>query len=181
MANNKIFLLNSPAGLLAKLKWEVQDFEDSSKPEVLSAAEWFSSVCHAYNCAVTAWHISDWVWHCDASIQPSLPKVLTSWNKNNDLAQFQEAIRQQSIEIAICYQLCTAAKHWNMFPQVNDPTVIATQDVCVQAGPSALSSGRNGFKVNFQVAHSGRSYLLADVFKEADRFWSSFLAKHGLS
>jgi hypothetical protein len=59
MPDRKRLGLNSPTDLLAKLDWEIVQLGLPINEEAV-ASYW------AFNCAVTAWSICDWVWNAAA-------------------------------------------------------------------------------------------------------------------
>jgi hypothetical protein len=58
---DQVFALATPAHMLAKLYWEIKQLEISLETEQKPAFA-HASAYHAYNCAITSWHLTDWVW-----------------------------------------------------------------------------------------------------------------------
>lgn len=111
---DKVFMLATPAHMLQKFHWEIMRLKEAltEKPEKLGYVH-APSYC-AFNCAVTAWHIADWVWQsADAHHEDLLSRFglpLTVDDKKN-FSLFQRGIRQTSRAIHICRQLATGSKH----------------------------------------------------------------------
>ena len=107
-------MLSTPAHMLQKFHWEIVQLKRAltEKPEYLGYLH-APSYC-AFNCAVTAWHISDWVWkspnsnHEDILLRLGMP--FTVDDKKN-FSAFQNGIRQKSRAIHICRQLAVGSKH----------------------------------------------------------------------
>jgi hypothetical protein len=60
-APDKVFVLASPTHVLHKLHWEISQLKKAlvSEPEKLAYTH--VQAYFAFNCAVTAWHLADWV------------------------------------------------------------------------------------------------------------------------
>ena len=61
MPNRKRLGLDHPRDLLAKLDWELDQLNNLAQDEMLSSYR-------AFNCAVTAWSLCDWVWNAGERI-----------------------------------------------------------------------------------------------------------------
>jgi hypothetical protein len=58
---DKVFGLAMPHHMLMKLRWEVWQLRSVlAKPCQPDAV--VEPAYHAFNCAVTAWHVTDWIW-----------------------------------------------------------------------------------------------------------------------
>jgi hypothetical protein len=64
---DKVFGLAAPHHMLMKLKWEIFKLRSVVAEPCRPGAE-IEPGYHAFNCAVTAWHMTDWVWQ-SASLQ----------------------------------------------------------------------------------------------------------------
>ena len=75
----KSFELRDSRDMLKKLRWELNNLFCRQRYDI--------AVCqyHAFNCAVTAWHVTDWLWQ-DISSSPEL--------KNQDERKEQEFMEQ---------------------------------------------------------------------------------------
>ena len=62
-------MLASPTHVLHKLRWEISQLKKAlvSEPEKLAYTH--APAYFAFNCAVTAWHLADWVWEASGSDQ----------------------------------------------------------------------------------------------------------------
>jgi hypothetical protein len=97
---NHVFMLATPAHVLAKLHWEIYRLKKvmSEKPEHIGHMH-EPSYC-AFNCAVTVWHLTDWTWKASlpelrARILASLG-VTISGHDNKDFVNFQNALGKRA-------------------------------------------------------------------------------------
>jgi hypothetical protein len=96
--------LNHPRDLLDKLGRELDRLKDGNRED---------SADHALNFAVTAWHLTEWVW---ASIKGNYPlrQRLAAEIGEPATAFGVEAFQKwamRSGDIAVCQAICTFAKH----------------------------------------------------------------------
>ena len=116
---------------------------------------------HAFNFAVTAWHITDWVYK-DARQRHSSNK--SPFGCRN-LKSFQQFVRSDCPALDICYDLAIGSKHM----EVSRPTrKVAKTDVSAVAsaplGGFILGSDRlGGVALKVRLADGTSSYAL-DVF-----------------
>jgi hypothetical protein len=157
-SGDKRFGLLTPRDLLSKLLWEIECLADPS-----SSLEIESYRC--FNAAVTAWHLTDWVWQAHHQ------------NEYGTVAKFQEWVRRQSKELGICDQLANGSKHFERDPKWD------RTDVFVKTEPSLVIIKPPSGALKFLTQPSlfvydgdrmmGPSYL----FGEAYTFWYSHLDK----
>ncbi|SRR6266851_1202949 len=57
----QVFALATPAHMLEKLWWEIEQLKRSLEPDDRYRISGVATY-HAFNCAITSWHITDWVW-----------------------------------------------------------------------------------------------------------------------
>jgi hypothetical protein len=116
MPDRKRLGLNSPTDLLAKLHWEIEQLGHPVDQEAVASYR-------AFNCAVTAWSICDWVW---SAATPDLRKRFREESpdpKAKDAEPLASLLRQQSRELAICQQLANGSKHFILHNKHNDKTI----------------------------------------------------------
>ncbi len=161
------FVLKSPANLLEKLARDLkrlaQDEQNQSD--------------HAFNFAVTAWHMSEWAYKAaQERSQGSKPFGCAS------LRAFQNFIRKDCPALDICYDLANGSKHTE---------VARSSKAVIETGVSAVASrlldsfelgqdrlGGIALKVRFADGTSG--YAI-DVFMEALAYWKGILEQHKLN
>ena len=59
---SSVFALATPQHMLTKLAWEIRQLRESLSPNDSGFVWPLVPAYHAYNSAVTAWHLVDWVW-----------------------------------------------------------------------------------------------------------------------
>ena|SRR5450432_2924176 len=102
MPSRKRLGLDSPTNLLAKLHWEIVQLGLPLDQEAVASYR-------AFNCAVTAWSISDWVWNAASA---DLRKRLRAESPKPDASDpecFASLLREQCRELAICQPLANGS------------------------------------------------------------------------
>ena len=143
---------------LEKLRWELNNLFCRQRYDI--------AVCsyHAFNCAVTAWHVTDWLWQ-DISSSLELKtkmqeKNMNSWTK---CEEFQHYVRENCRALRLCYQIATGSKHCLM-ERKPDSTI------------SAVISDGEGYDYGNPIIVEGDTHHMADkVFHEALSWFEVFL------
>jgi hypothetical protein len=89
------FALESCRDMLGKLEWEIAGIEAEQEMPDLAY--------RAFNCALTAWHLSDWVW-----------KALSAEQRQNlgpSEEDFRRRCREECPALARCWLITNASKH----------------------------------------------------------------------
>jgi hypothetical protein len=113
----------------------------------------------AFNAAVTAWQLNDWVFN----------ELSAEQRKRLDLeklSDLQQQAREQCRALHLCRQVATASKHWavNQHPDPNIRIVITAD---------------GGWRIDFLDGHTT---IPADqVFTAARDFWTRFIYGHAIS
>lgn len=149
-----VFDTQHPLFLLAKLKWEI---------EQLSETRGFEAAFVSLNCAITAWHVTDWIWQL--SDEPGRTRLAACLGvvPFREQKNFAAAVQDASEAIAVCRQLATAAKHLsvNKFPRVDLATTLR------------LGDGEGGdIEGHFvQINDGGKVYMDRHLYPKALEFW----------
>jgi hypothetical protein len=101
MPDRKRFGLQSPRELLAKLDWELAQFD---RP--VACSEQISSY-RAFNCAVTAWSLCDWVWNAASGETKAAIRVVSPKPTANGSEVLAAFLRLESRELAYANSLQT--------------------------------------------------------------------------
>lgn len=96
------FGLKSPAELIEKLEREINRLRAAEKP---GSEDHKRQADHAINCALTAWHISDWVF---------VAGLKTSSVRANSLGNFQKQLIGECSELGIWKDLANGSKHFKI-------------------------------------------------------------------
>lgn len=113
----------------------------------------------AFNAAVTAWHLCDWVFN------DMTPKQRKKFGFKT-LADLQNHARHNCRELHLCRQAATASKHW---------TVHQHPDRDVQV----VVTGEPGWTIYF--VDQGKEIPADQVFEMALSFWNEFIYAHGIA
>jgi hypothetical protein len=143
------FALEDCRDLLWKLEREIDRYKKIDTEHVAAAADLTDL---AFNIAVTAWHLCDWVF---ADMTEEQRKKL-SIRKLRDLQD--EARRCRALHM--CRQLATGSKHWKV-SEYPDPDL----KVVVAATPEWRIFLEDG----------GTQHDAIQIFEQARDFWTSFI------
>jgi hypothetical protein len=144
----KSFELRDSRDMLEKLQWELNNLFFRQRYDI-AACQY-----HAFNCAVTAWHATDWLWQ-DILSNPEL-KTKMSWDKCHE---FQRYVRDNCPALRLCYQIATGSKHCLFEHKAADSTI------------SAVISKGEGYDLGNPIIVEGNTRHMADkVFNDA-LFW----------
>lgn len=168
----KTFAIHTAGHMLGKLAWEIANLERASQGD-----DPFDVRYMAFNCAITAWHISDWAWEeIDAAVKRDLSA--RAGGRIADVGTFQSFLRRQCQALHLCRQIATGSKH-KVVQRGNDENVTADlgwevvdEATCESSCESPLVTYRL-----HAVIHDGSCALEAiDVFRDVFNFWERELA-----
>jgi hypothetical protein len=156
---NQHFSFENSVDLLWKLYWEIERLHHASPHDIIDMK------CFAFNAAVTAWQLADWIFE-DMTSEQRL-----TYNTPN-LGTLQAKVRTECRSIYLCRQIATASKHRSVTvhfdPQVSTVTAVE------QTPPGEWAKWR-------LVVNDGSTTTPAlDVFEDARLYWYHFLEKLGL-
>src|SRR5690348_858795 len=92
---------------LSKLTWEIAQIFEHPKDNVSVR------IYRSMNCAITAWHMVDWIYMLSDKSQRKELSRITEAHKFKD-GKFDLAIQAWCPAIGLCRQIATAAKHLNV-------------------------------------------------------------------
>jgi hypothetical protein len=92
----KTFGLARPRDYLGKLNWDLQRLMEMQRKDDPALRY------QAMNCALTAWHMHEWVY-------PFLPERLLS--ELPKLASFRDLVKERSVYMNCCREIADAGKH----------------------------------------------------------------------
>lgn len=154
--DSQTFNLHGAGALLEKLRWELDELAGTELRDQRGVAY------RSLNCAITAWHICDWVYEECVGSREVRERLEAMHGKVASLADVQAWARQERA-VAICYQIATAAKH-NRVSHRFEPHVKAQYKVDVSGMPDGLWT-----LAIYDGEEVRRPY---DVFVMAHKFWS---------
>ena len=165
------YRLQEPKHLLGKMERELH--------RALKDEKWASD--HAYNFAVTAWHMTDWLWRQAEVSEPSKRNHFGC----RSLQTFQNFIRRESGALDICSDLANGAKHFVVSRRKKAVLGAEVSTKVVEGGTLGsfvLGSDRLGGTIPVLKVRlaNGTSRLVEAIFKEAVSFWYKFFRSHDL-
>ncbi len=144
-----------PVAWLSKLCWEIKEAmtcQDSNPA---------SRIYKSMNCAITAWHMHDWIWQfSDEKMKEDLADYLKV-PRFKVMGDFAKAIQRLSPAVSLCRQIGTAVKHVSL--SHNRPEV-TTHVVRYEDGDSI------GYRV--KIVDGDAEHLDTDVYMAAFEVWS---------
>jgi hypothetical protein len=180
-APDKVFMLATPAHMLAKLHWELDQLRKylTERPEHIGHTH-APSYC-AFNFAVTAWHLADWTWNAATDEQRAQILDCLKLESSANFGKFQDAVRANSRAIHICRQVATGSKHKtiNHHP---DPDVHAKMEwkpEYARAGTVRAGDPLAVYRYRLVILDKGAERPALDVFEAAFRDWQRLLGEWG--
>jgi hypothetical protein len=144
------FWLRDSRDLLKKLRWELENLFCRQRHDV-EACEYL-----AYNCAVTAWHVSDWLFE-------DIPDELRRSRGWKTLSDFQQFIRSECSALTLCWASANASKHRR-----------------VKTTAVRVSDGEGHGYGNPIIVDGTQRHDASAVFWEALRWYEDFLQSEGI-
>ena len=171
--------LANARNLLQKLHWEIRSLDraNRSNPTELYYI--------AFNAAVTAWHIGDWVW--PALTEPQKKKIGEDWDLAiNVKGDFLGALRKQNRCLAICREIATASKHFestqNPDHEIDTVSKARAEPIYTSTG-DVITAGEHRVVApawTLQVQDGDERADFVNVIREVSDFWHGFLDAYGI-
>jgi hypothetical protein len=168
--------------MLMKLRWEIDQLRKSLSAQTDQDAHLHAPAYHAFNCAVTAWHLADWVWQSiDAEGHAFiLSKLAVAPTGKKDFGLFTRELMRRHRALHICRQLATGSKH-KIVEMHPDPAVRAER--AWDSEPMRVGSGVGSRLVSYSIRLSIRdgeeSRPALEVFDDAAQTWDRLLREWG--
>ena len=148
----ELFELRDSRDILEKLRWELANLYLRQRHDI--------AVCqyHVFNCAVTAWHVTDWLWQ---DISPALRERLKDKNgkplkKRKD---FQGYVSEACPALELCRQVGNGSKHCTFAPDIS----------------AAITDGEGYDYGNPIIVEGDTHHRAYNVFYEALNWFEAFL------
>lgn len=145
--------------LVWKLYWEIERLHNAMPHDVIDMK------CFAFNAAVTAWHLTDWVFE-------DMTPTQRAQHGTTSLKGFQNYVRQQCRSIHLCRQIATASKH---------RVVTLHVDQGVDAG-IVFGAQKDGQFASWSIVVKDGAVIhpALDVLENARLYWHQFISSLGL-
>jgi hypothetical protein len=129
----------------------------------------------AINCAITAWHLIEWVWAAIAvahRTSPEVSKILGVSGRPLRLEDVRDWALRECPSLEICQAICNGSKHVG-----SDRSNFSTR----MDAPDASQNGTGKEQIANPVVLDGQGNQteMAKVLSEAVGFWSDQLADRG--
>ena len=177
-----VFGMDHPQHMWTKLTWELaalmssmsvwKDNEAANEP-----------LFHAFNTAITAWHLTDWLWQHSPETRAKLATKFqfvfeeTTTGVRNGLGKFQDAVVLHCDELAVCREIATGSKH--MRKDKVDPNIKA-QAVWAKSIES-VGFVRTGDQVmSLLVTYKEKEVDAQLSFIEAAGYWEKLMLELGV-
>ena len=173
-ARKQTFAMENCQDVLNKLEWEIDALKAcpvDQGPEPI--------IYHGFNCAVTAWALTDWVW------LDMTPTQQARWGINLKekvvLPAFQESCRAQCRALHLCQHIAVASKHGEgtRHPDLTVGASVSVDERSVRAGDRAGTPLRI-WKWKLAVYDGPQARDAVQVFEEALHFWDHFIIGQGI-
>ena len=171
MPDTKRLGLDSPTDLLAKLRWEIVQLDLPVDQEAVASYR-------AFNCAVTAWSIKDWVWK---AVPADLRERLRAESPNPKAKEcFASLLRERSRELAICQQLANGSKHFILDDKYNDKTISSYRTASMSFYLSDNGEGHTEPSHGVFIEDGVHIYSDLGLFTRAHDYWREFFKHYGV-
>lgn len=173
-----VFALRNPEDLLRKLVWEVEQLRVSLHPDTDEFPWALAPAYRAYNCAVTAWHMTDWTWQSCTDGQRSriaekFGFSMSSENRKN-LTRFYDAVAASSRELHICREIANGSKHMKL--EKDDGAVVARAEWARVVEPTEKRKVGD-YIFTLHIDDDGRHMTAINVFIKAGQYWENLLGE----
>jgi hypothetical protein len=172
---SNVFALATPHHLLIKLHWEIKQLRLALEAD-RDLLSMHAPAYHAFNCAVTCWHLSDWVWEsADNERRQLISSQLVA--KLRGIEDFQTAIRTKHRPLYICWQIANGSKHFRLR---KTDAAIKTDEVWeyrpAMAGRLQAGQPLGSYVYRLSLTDQGHRLEALDVFNDAMTIWERELA-----
>lgn len=172
-----VFGMDHPQHMWTKLTWELNALmtsmsvwkDNDAAPEPLF---------HAFNTAVTAWHITDWLWQYDCATRKKVATKFqfvfecTPTGIRRGLEKFQDAVVLHCDELKVCREIANGSKH--MRKNKVDPNIRA-RAVWAKAIVGAGFAKTGDLVMSLRVTHGDKETDAEFAFIEAAGFWEKLM------
>ncbi len=171
----KTFGLRTPNDLYKKLLFDLDRLNNSTTSE--------TSVYAAFDCAVTATHIAEWVIH---AATPSQHLKLTGKRSGHEkaLKGFGELNEDRLLALKFCRQIANAVKHVVITRSKEMENVYTGKSIKFDppldfSKPESVFPPGQKFLPFVYIAVDDNKYPVADLFRDMAAQWHDFLDEEG--
>lgn len=171
LKSGDVFRIQSVHDIFGKLYREMRRFEKAGSDNEGRQ----NQVDAAVNFAITAWHMTDWVWHRrEHEIRECLGV--------ESLREFQDEMRQRCLDLAVCDVIANAAKHGErLHPIPHRPeieTVLVAHPVADGAAGVELIATQEDRQWSLKIEVNGRPEDPHALFRRVFLCWHKFIQRY---
>lgn len=156
--------------IFRKMRNEMRRFEEAE----FNGKGRADQVDAAINFAITAWHVSDWVWGQHKNALREYYRVNKKW-------KFQDKIRRECSDLAVCDVIANAAKHGGVADEKEGrpdvETILVARPVASAAGVE-LVAVQTDLQWSLEIEVDGKRKDPLELFNRVFSFWHKFIQKH---
>src|ERR1039458_187611 len=165
------YVIKTPYDLLQKAERELSRFNDQDFFE----GDGNELADHALNCAISLWHMVDWLWRSD---NPRFKTALTALGVNS-FEELHSYVRKQCFALDVCFELATGAKHFKLVQRSKATRTPLIADT--RASITSVVELHHTFSHVLKIALvDGQELMAAEVLMDAVEYWRQFLSTNGL-
>ena len=180
-----VFAMDKPEHMLRKLFWEFNMFmkamsvphDDKQWPD--------AAIFIAFNTAITAWHISDWIWQSDPKTRVKMASRLkvqfdekTQTGRRVGLGRFQDNVAQQCRALHLCREIANGSKHMRMDKPDTDVKAVAEWHKAIQGAGFAVPGD---LVMSLNVMDGDKKEDAGQVFISALGYWENLFTSEKLA
>ena len=170
LESGHVFRMRSAHDIFRKLYREKQRFEKAGSDNEGRK----NQVDAAVNFAITAWHMTDWVWLRQEH------ELCECFGVKN-LREFQDEMRQQCPELAVCDVIANAAKHGGAAHKRQDRPDVETVLVAEGAVGVEILAVTADPEWSLKIRVNGKPKDPLSLFTRVFLFWHKFIQKYCLA
>jgi len=171
LESGHVFKMRSVHDIFRKLRNEKRRFEKAESNGEGRADQ----VDAAINFAITAWHVTDWVWG-------QHEHALREYFDVNEKWEFQDKIRRKCSDLAVCDVIANAAKHGGAaYKKMGRPdveTILVAHPVANDAAGVELVAVQTDLQWSLEIEVDGKRNDPLELFNRVFLFWHKFIQKH---
>lgn len=182
-APDKAFALSHPIHVFDKLVWEFHNLKTAIADE--TQAELFLThgpSYHAFNFAVTAWHLVDWVWASANEQSKDYLREFFACDAMTRKAHLFDAVANKYRCIHICGQIANGSKHKDLRPSSDDPDVrvsVVWEEMPGRVGELRCNDPIVTYKRHLVIRDGGTDISALEVFRTTVRTWDDLMGTWG--
>lgn len=177
-----VFAMHEPQHMLSKLLWEIYELTNSMSVW-MENGQWPVPIFQAFNTAVTAWHITDWLWLSSPETRAIIRKRYgvfddeTQKGLRKGLEAFQNTVAKENRDLYICREIANGSKHMRTTKRDETVRAMAKWSPVVE-GAGLVKPG--DLVLNLRIADGETESDAEGCFIEAFGYWEKLFTDEKL-